>query len=486
MKKSPRQALIVTLALAAIGVAGSFGTVAKAAPPPPAKHCPQFGWSEGLKDFLAPNSAFPTKDTQSLTAPDCNFHQWSWEAFVWATALIKDSSGATVPRFMTLATPADLLDNNATAGESKARPLTLAARSNTFHGAAGFSEGAGAIVEADGNMLVGQNGYPIYASVHMNKSYFDTARKNLIATGGYQSQPADSYFDVGAAVFKATWLRLDTGQTPPAGSYTTQAQVPVLETKVTPGLVTIQPVAGKFVTVTVALLGLHVVGQTDNHPEFLWGTFEHKANSPATPDNTFKPSPTRKDRKDYTLYKANTPFSEVNNAANPTSPPILRLDDASQKLTPVTNVVLENQTGGENQPNGPGNVIAITAEAQSAVVKMGAPQSVFANYNLVGTVWMAPNSYTVKSDQTSAFGSVDLANATAETFFQNADNTPISGVVNCFFCHNAGSYSFQPPPPAKLTDRLIAISHVLAIGSPYEVPNSISGKLLLRPPVRRK
>jgi hypothetical protein len=36
----------------------------------------------------------------------------------------------------------------------------------------------------------------------------------------------------------------------------------------------------------------------------------------------------------------------------------------------------------------------------------------------------------VNSDQTSAVGSVDLANATAETFVQNAVNTPISGVVN--------------------------------------------------------
>jgi hypothetical protein len=119
MKKGPRQALIVTLAVAAIGFAGSHGNVAKAAPPPPAKNCPQFGWSEGLKDFLAPNYAFPTSDTKSLSAPDCNFHQWSWEAFVWATALIKDSSGATVPRFLTLATPDDLLKNNADAGEPR-------------------------------------------------------------------------------------------------------------------------------------------------------------------------------------------------------------------------------------------------------------------------------------------------------------------------------------------------------------------------------
>jgi hypothetical protein len=101
-------------------------------------------------------------------------------------------------------------------------------------------------------------------------------------------------------------------------------------------------------------------------------------------------------------------------------------------------------------------------------------------------VWMLPNTYNLNSDQTSAVGSVDLANATAETFVQNAVNKPIANVVNCFLCHNAGSYSFQNPPPAKLTNRLIAISHVLAVGSPYEVPNSISGKLLLVPQVRRK
>ena len=34
-----------------IGFAGAFGTVAGAAPPPPAEGCPQFGWSEGLNRF---------------------------------------------------------------------------------------------------------------------------------------------------------------------------------------------------------------------------------------------------------------------------------------------------------------------------------------------------------------------------------------------------------------------------------------------------
>jgi hypothetical protein len=167
-------------------------------------------------------------------------------------------------------------------------------------------------------------------------------------------------------------------------------------------------------------------------------------------------------------------------------PPALRLDATSQKIMPVTNVVQENQTGGENQPNGVGNIFAINGQAQGTVRGFKPPQNVFGNYHLVGTVWMKPNSYNLNSNQTNAVGSVDLANSTAETFIQNADNTPISGVLNCFLCHNPTSYSFQSPPPAKLPNRLVALSHVLAVGSPYEVPNSISGKLLLRPLVRGK
>jgi hypothetical protein len=108
-------------------------------------------------------------------------------------------------------------------------------------------------------------------------------------------------------VFKATWMRVGNGQNAPAGAYTMQAEVPVLQTIVTPGRVTIAPIPGRFTTVTVALVGLHVVGVTVNHPEFIWATFEHNLNSPATPDGTFAPSPTASSPNNYTFYKANTP-----------------------------------------------------------------------------------------------------------------------------------------------------------------------------------
>src|SRR3954454_9771109 len=142
MTRTMRNAFTLTLAAAAISVV----TVASAAPPPPARGCPTFGWSEGLNKYLRPDFPFPTSDTSLMPTPDCNFHQWSWEAFVWATALINDpGSGTPVPRFMTFATPAELLDSNENAGEPKLRPLTLAARSHAFRGEPGFSEGAGAI-----------------------------------------------------------------------------------------------------------------------------------------------------------------------------------------------------------------------------------------------------------------------------------------------------------------------------------------------------
>jgi hypothetical protein len=479
LKANQRRLPIVMLAVTAIGVSSAIAAGASAANPPPAPNCPSSGFTERLSHYLKPDAQLPTDDTAHVPVPDCNFNEWGWEAFVWATAMIKHpSSGTSAPRFLTLATPDELLSNNANAGAPHTRTLTLAARADDFYGAPGFPTGAGSIVEADGNMLVAQNGYPVYASIHMNKLYFDTAKKDLIVTGGYARQPAHAAFPLGAAVFKAAWLRLDPNEKPPAGAYTTQARIPVLETKIAPGQVTIQPVTGKFVTAKVALIGLHVVGRTVNHPEFVWGTFEQKLNAPEIPDNTFAPSVTRKDPRSDTLYKANTPFSEVNVAVDP---PKLALDPSTQKLAPLTNVVQENQTGGENQTDGPGNVFALNSQAQGFLAGLKSPQSIFANYNLIGTVWLAANSYNLTSNQSNAIGAVNLANTTMETFQQYPQSNPIIKVQNCFSCHNAVSFSSKSPPLPPIQPRLVALSHLLAEGSPYEVPNLIFGKLPLKP-----
>lgn len=443
-------------------------------PPTQPLPCPTgLGWSEGLSAYFNASTQMPTDDTQK-GATDCAFHQWSWEAFVWATAL--DSSG--VPRFMKFPTPADLLDSNYSASKPRASSLRLGARTSTSVN----YEGAGAIVEADGNMLVAPNGYPVYASVHMNPSYFDTARKNMIKDGGYEQNAPDpkkkkqsgdeNYFQLGAAVFKATWLRLDDQVKAPAGAFVTTAEVPRLMVLRTKNTATMVP-NGVFEKVKVALVGLHVVGYTVNHPEFLWATFEHNANAPRVPDNTF--STTGSDSKDYTFYNANTSYADVN--IQNSDPATLTYDFNTGKFTPVTQVVLQNKTGGETNPGGPQNIEALNQSAQAFLNSQTDPnKKAFGAYNLIGTVWFNAGTFTADSDQTNAVGSVNLANSTAETFVQAASFTSQKNVQNCFMCHNGQSYISSGYPPS-LPKRRIAISHVLAEGTPYAVANAMPVKV---------
>lgn len=345
---------------------------------------------------------------------------------------------------MSMHTPEELLALDSPPRVSpEHRTLSLGMRSTR-----GLPEGAGAIVEADGNMLVSKNGYPVYASVHMNDTYFEFVKKNLIITGAYQANARDARegpnkedsIPVGAVVFKATWLRLDEKDSPPPGAFVTEALVPRLSLSLSADNTLYAAPDGRTVKVKVALVGLHVVGRTVDHPEFVWGTFEHKSNSPRFADGTYDPLSTASNPgRDYTFYTANTPYVKTNlpstqttatstplstplTTINLVATPTYRFDPATQKFSPSTNVVLANETGGET-PRGALDIANLNRTAHAFFSKTGSSsptrQPGFANYDLIGTVWMKPGSLTLDSDQSQATGSVNLANSTAETFEQN-------------------------------------------------------------------
>lgn len=439
-----------------------------------AMECPnRMGWQEGLVRYLSPSAAFPTEKPMV----DCDFHEWSWEAFVWGTAMINGQ-----PRFMSLYTPDELLKDNKSLLASRKAPRVLRLAERSPHpGQDGSPEVAGAIVEADGNMLVAPNGYPVLASVHLNKSYFDTAKANMMYNGGYKNNADDSnYFSVGAAVFKATWLRYDNDSDIPQGAYTTIAEVPVLA--IDPVTQNVQP-TGVFKKAKVALLGLHVVGLTEGHPEFIWATFEHRYNSPRVMDGAFQPNASTFYAGNFTLYQQGTTYDQVNIQNQAGSKQLLEFDVKTQKFNPTTNVVLQNQTGGETfSPNGPKNIVAVNTSSQT-FLKGATPksESLFANYDLIGTVWMSEGVYSRKNpnwqsiNQANAVGSVNLANSTAETFQQVAGvPSSASNNNNCFSCHNPTPFSSaNPPVPSTMPPRLMAISHVITMNTSYAVPNSI-------------
>lgn len=459
----------------------------------PAASCPEgLGWAEGLPNFFKADAQLPT--TFGDDADDCLFHQWSWEAFSWATAEVDGK-----PRFMSLKTMDDL-DPSPDGAPAPAGMLRLTPRSTKAHNLP-VEDYDAAFVEADGSVLVGQNGYPVYASVHMNDAYFNTAKANLIENGGYKANvdtdkpgnaPADcgkiglsedaikAYFPCGAAVFKATWMRLGPNETAPAGAFTTTAEVPRLRNLCTNDSCTVVA-TDQYEQVQVALVGLHVVGYVEHHPEFLWATFEHVNNSPAFPDGTFAFSDDSNPNA-FTFYAAGTPFTQdrilvPNQPAKQGDPPLLTFDDATQTFSPITQVVQMNQTGGNTEPNGPANITAVNQASQQVMQNKSAWQ---ANYFLVGTAWLEPDTYVATNPDIGntgvqwndkAKGSVALANMTAETFMQKPGK---GDTLNCFACHNPQSFYFSDHTMAL---RRVAISHALAVDSPFAVPNIAQGKI---------
>jgi hypothetical protein len=302
--------------------------------------------------------------------------------------------------------------------------------------------------QAGGGVLVDANGQIVWYSTHMNDAYFTFVQQN---GGANYAKAADTLnFPVGAAVFKASWKVVPDGTTP-TGFYTEKSSVPLLVNKKGGGI-TVDP-SGKTRPVTVALVGLHVVGLTDNHPEFLWGTFEQNQNAPDLPPGVQPTSSDPVSKQDFTFYKANTPA----NACNAPSPVPSVTDPKKQTVAPVTNVFLQYATGNA-APNRTADIKAINTAAQGEMANMGTfkpPQpkeTVWANYKLIGTLWLMANTLKPNDNNmvNEGVGSVNLANSTLETYFQGQGNS-------CFLCHNSGPPFGVPNGVGKN----INISHVI-------------------------
>ena len=468
------------LAVAALGIVHAVPASAQQEATQKA-FCPTFGWAEGLwSNFQQPNSQFPVNDTKpnpnkpNDPIPDCNFHMWSFEAFVWATTLNKQN----VPRFMTLPTEEDLLSPLLLAGTVHPRTLQLAARSTVGHDLPGYSEGAGAFVQADGNVLVAPNGYPVYTSVHMNPTYFATARKNLIATGDYQKGQPNDTFPLGSAVFKATWLRLATGEPPPAGAFVTQAQVPVL---------TVQrshdgyhhPAGAEQVRDRDRGAGRPACGRRHRQPSGI--SLGHLR---AQPQHAASPRQHLLGQR-LQLRPATRSTRPTPRTGRPTiavEPPLsdLQYGDAALLAGHQRRAGKpDRRRKSDERPRqrAVGELAGAGFSAHEKGDKECSRRSGFFQL-LSGRHGLDAAQQLTISTATRAtrVGSVNLANTTAETFQQFPSNADMSKVQNCFMCHNASSYSFQSSPP-PLNNRLVAISHALSVGTDYAVPNMISGNV---------
>ena len=405
--------------------------------------------------------------TNNAPQVDCNFQQWAWSAFVHY--MQKDDDGN--PLFLSLPTTASLTTEQpdsetatalASIGDDEffLRPRLqkpgLAKISSTS------DDDLEAINQAGSNgILVDQNSRVVYYSVHMNKPYYDFAAKHMGAVN-YDKTPPTLNFPIDSTVIKASWMVADDPAALPKGAFVTKATLQLLEDDPRPGHEgQIRPSAKTQSDVNVALVGAHVVGVVKDHPEFIWATFEHKSNSPDLPPGTVPNSSRAVSDHSFSFYKANTPAQSSNQV-----PGSYSIDPVTQKASPITNAYRQFAYGGAEfsaeSPKTSGqarvdDINSINASFQAAIPEHGSQISPeFANYNLIGSVWLDPSQTPLQPGldlAANSIGSISLANSTMETFVQGVG-------TNCFSCHN--TTPVFGPKGKKFSDKNIAISHIIA------------------------
>lgn len=171
-----------------------------------------------------------------------------------------------------------------------------------------------------------------------------------------------------------------------------------------------QGIAESCVKGTLGLVGLHVAHKTANDPQWLWSTFEHKANAPSDDDVAAGRLLAK-----YNFYDAKCPASKcaVNEPPpRPWNPNIQPFpNDFHSQITRVIPITED--------------VARMNRDFQGLLAN-----TVWQNYELVSTQW--PANATSKTDPTGDPAPVFLANTTMETYIQG--RVPLSS-SSCMACH---------------------------------------------------
>ena len=332
---------------------------------------------------------------------------------------------------------------------------------------------------------------PYYDGTAANFGLFPTTPADLAAIVKFSQDHGGPTFpdaDALAIEAKLSWVDASTLPNNAQGYITAQANVPTYNTS--------NPrdwVPGPSKLATVALVGVHVVGSTKGHPEMIWATFEHQANTPLATyqyNSGGNPVTVNQNTSGNWLFSANgapAPYNFEyavlcpNNPPNPTTQcPTSSLNGhivaatTTAAILPPSNVLRTKPWGvadngvPNNEDKTPAaantEIISLDTNVQSQLSAAGASTDPRYNYLLIGSTWTFggaqptgpypknPANPTNPPAYNEVGGSM-LFNSTLETFQQGKDGTYQTG-NNCFACHS--NYpSFNPAIKANTT-----VSHI--------------------------
>lgn len=308
--------------------------------------------------------------------------------------------------------------------------------------------------QADGGVLMAQNGSLVYYALTVNNVFalFRTMQGATVPGGlkfpvtqaeldtvvnfaAAHGQPAVLDPEALAVEIKSSWVEA-AGLVDADKFIQMQAIVPTYD-KSNPA----DWVPNGTKTVTLAMVGMHVVGSVSGHPELLWATFEHVSNDPAAAFSYAKlPSGTASVPQNtagnwvFSANGATSPFNEQHLAmGGPTGDHVVAVAPFSISPSNILRTMPWGLAGSNT--NGNAEVISINNVVRSTLD----PADLRRNYFHEGTTWTIFGASPTGGNQV---GTNKLENTTMETFNQGG---------NCFNCHvtntTAVSHVFNSTKP---------------------------------------
>lgn len=388
-------------------------------------------WFNGTS-ILAPNEGSTSPFADSSTT-NCLFHQWSWQKFLYITQV---PDGETEPFFL-----------------SKMEQVTSSM--DPINNSSGLMELTEYEQAGGGGILMSNETYngqtdTVFYSIHISDQFRADANavQKMIMNDPSTANNRET-FNVGAVELKVSWVNSSSLKSEDLPNYyTTDAVI-------------------EGVTTNVALLGMHVVGVVENHPEFIWATFEHydlaayydwssttTSDVPVTSaDNLpfFNSTETAGLSDIYWPY-GDTDVRNPNNvfAINKYGTPRTALDSFMTGTSQVD--------AAENYDN----IDNINQSVLDTLTKKGSAENLlWANYFYNGAIWMNMDGLTHEQQVDSILargsnfgdpnyggplrGSLNAYNVTMETYEQTQSKAHIydmgvDSLMNCLICHGPISY----------------------------------------------
>jgi hypothetical protein len=289
--------------------------------------------------------------------------------------------------------------------------------------------------QADGGVLMAQNGSLVYYSLSVNNVYalyrtmkgvtvpagtsFPTNAASLAAINAFATAngKAPVIDDIALAIeIKTSWV--EAAGLPDAEKFIKMKAVVPEYDKTNPN----DWVPNGTKTIELAMVGCHVVGSASGHPELIWGTFEHVSNDPAVaytyrntssvntnvPQNTTGPWV-------FCASGSTGPFNEMHMSMSGSH----IVNNTGFTISP-SNVIKTMPWG---LPGGSANGNAEVISTNNKVRGLLDPADIRVNYIQTGTTWTIFGAAPTSGNQV---GTNKLANSTMETFAVGS---------NCFSCH---------------------------------------------------